>query len=283
MRLLECIPIELSSVISQIDGITELRIRDYGVARVCVGGTWFWVGKTKLESSIVFAQKLGVVCDGIVRACCDGSVFAFEKMLVNGYFTMDDGVRIGVCGDIGNENPVSFRHFTSLCIRFPHDIRCVPSQVIEQCADKNLLVVAAPGCGKTTFLRDFAQRLSTRENVVVVDERGELFPVCTEEHNLDVFRYVRREYACEAAIRSLSPDRIVCDELTQTDVSWVKRALGCGVRLACSAHGICLEDVRSLLGSVLDGFQTVVLLDKMHRAKIYSEKMRSTMAENKEI
>ena len=33
-----------------------------------------------------------------------------------------------------------------------------------------------PGCGKTTLLRDMARQISKVEAVVVVDERGELFP-----------------------------------------------------------------------------------------------------------
>lgn len=283
MRLLECIPVDIARVISGVDGITELRIRDYGVARVLVQGVWFWIGKTNLESSIAFGRRLGAVCDDIVRACCDGSVFAFEKMLVNGYFTLDDGVRIGVCGDIGNDNPISFRRFTSLCIRFPHDVRCVSAQIMEQCVDKNLLVIAPPGGGKTTFLRDFAQRLTARENVVVVDERGELFPICSNEHNLDIFRYVRRDYACEVAIRSLSPDRIVCDELSQNDTKWIGRTVNCGVRLACSLHGENVEDAQNLLGNVFNSFQIIIVLDKKHRGQIYSEKIRSTMSEKQEI
>ena len=86
-----------------------------------------------------------------------------------------------------------------------------------------------PSSGKTTFLRDIARSLSlgrfaSGRRVAIVDERGELggfdLGPCA-----DILRGYPKETGLEVALRTLSPEVIVCDELSQRDFKAVQGAL----------------------------------------------------------
>lgn len=281
MRLAECVPKAVGNILLT-ENVNEIRIRNNCPVRICVDGDWFWVGKNGLEKSAVWGVAVGEVCDEIVKNACQNSIFAYEKMLVNGYFTLEDGCRIGVCGDMSAER--CFRKFTSLCVRVPKVVRCVSDAVFEAAKTGCLIVVSPPSCGKTTYLRDIAAKLSKSKNVVVSDERGELFPAgLNANHCCDVLRFANREYAFGVAVRSLAAEYLVCDELTADDLPWVERCLCCGVKLICSLHGECLTDTERFLGKLCGLFSTVVLLDKNHRETIYSVKNGSTISENGDL
>lgn len=110
-----------------------------------------------------------------------------------------------------------------------------------------VLVIGAPGAGKTTLLRELAARLSETRRVAVVDTRGE---ICLP----GVGRYLTALTDCpaaegmEIAVRTLSPEAIVTDEIGREEVAGVLRCLKCGVPLFASAHGGSLSDLRGRAG-----------------------------------
>lgn len=110
-----------------------------------------------------------------------------------------------------------------------------------------VLVIGAPGAGKTTLLRELAARLSETRRVTVVDTRGE---ICLP----GVGRYLTALTDCpaaegmEIAVRTLSPEAIVTDEIGREEVAGVLRCLKCGVPLFASAHGGSLSDLRGRAG-----------------------------------
>lgn len=255
MKYFECLPSDAGKFISQLADVREVRLRNGKPIRLNVGGKWFWLGKNCLQTSCLGALNFQSVCDEFVKKACNQSVYAYEKMLAQGFFTMSDGCRVGVCGVMG-ANGV-FQQYTSVCVRTAKYHSCV-----DVALNNSFIVAGPPRSGKTTFLRDFACKTSTFCNVVVVDERGELS--CCEGFDkksfCDVFRYTDKKYAFQVAVRTMSPDWIVCDELSQGEISLLENAVTCGVKVAASLHASGVEEVRQKLGQAVNVFNNVVLL-----------------------
>jgi len=121
----------------------------------------------------------------------------------------------------------------------------------------NTLIIAPPGAGKTTFLKDFIYQLSDRNllyNVLVLDERGEL-TINTELGNYyDIIRFSRKKIGFENGIRALSPDIIATDELNEIeDVDAIKFAINSGVNILATIHADSLETFKKK-----DGFKQLI-------------------------
>lgn len=235
-----------------------MRLRNNCPIKVNIDGAWFYVGAHSLVTLPQHAEKLSEnACDEFVKIACNNSVYAYEKMLAEGFFTLDDATRVGVCGIVG-KNGV-FQKYTSLCMRTARQIDCVANL-----PSNSILVAGAPCSGKTTYLRDLAVKLSQRENVVIVDERGELSccPTFQAKSFCDVFLYADKKYAFEVGVRTMSPDWIVCDELSPQDVTAIPDVLSSGVKLAASIHAETEHDLAAKMGGALSYFHTAVFLER---------------------
>ena len=263
MKLLDCLPLELSDALFKLRDIRELRVRNNRAVRLNVAGVWYYVCSSGLTQDVSKALVFDDVCDNIVKIACNNSVYAYEKMLAKGFFTLEDGVRVGVCGDVAGSADVVFRRYTSLCFRIPHYVGCVDSATLNQCKKGNVVVVGPPCSGKTTFLRDLAVKLSRQYSVLVVDERGEMFydDELLNSSNCDVLKWASKAYAFEVGVRAMSPDYIVCDELSDSDGAFVKSCVNSGVNIACSVHGFTLVDFSKKFDMIND-FETAILLNK---------------------
>lgn len=262
MKLLDCLPENVATELQDLNNLRELRIRNGGAVKVNVSGVWYFLGINSLCVTSRKAIVVGNVCDVIVKRACSNSVYAYEKTLANGFFTLEDGVRVGVCGYVFGADRNIFQQYTSLCFRIPHYVNCVSAETVKKCVNKNVLVIGAPGTGKTTFLRDLSVKLGQQNNVLVVDERGELFydEQLMSISGCDVLKWAGKPYAFEVGVRAMSPSHIVCDELAESDISFVKSCINSGVNLICSAHGHCKEDFDKRFG-LLDCFNVVIDLN----------------------
>ena len=199
----------------------------------------------------------------------------------HGYITASGGHRIGLCGEVtvrdGEIQGISAVY--SLNIRIARDISGVSRNL--QLRKENLLVLGPPGSGKTTLLRDIIRRYSANYQIVVVDERGEIFPPNASFDtgmNTDVLLGANKEKGIDMALRTMSPQIIAVDEITaEGDCDALIRAGWCGVSLLATAHAASVEDLRHrrvyrpLIECGL--FDTVVVLrpDKTW----YTERMKS--------
>lgn len=244
MKMLDCLPAQIANELQETKNLRELRIRNGGAVKVNVSGRWYYLGVNALCVSPQRAIAVGNVCDDIVKKACCNSVYAHEKTLANGFFTLEDGVRVGVCGHVFGADKSIFQRYTSLCFRVPHYVNCVSVDTLKKCCGNNVLVIGSPGAGKTTFLRDLAVKLGQTYNVLVVDERGELFydEQLVANSGCDVLKWATKPYAFEVGLRSMAPDYIVCDELTESDGAFVKACISSGVNLICSAHAFSIVD-----------------------------------------
>lgn len=163
-----------------------------------------------------------------------------------GYITAPGGHRIGMCGEMIYQNGVleGIREIHSLCIRVARDFPEVGKRAAEESG--SILIIGAPGWGKTTLLRDIARQIAENEAVCVVDERKELFPNgFSRGKRMDVLTGCPKDVGIEIALRTMGPSCIAVDEITaQADCYALIQAANCGVRLLATAHGASIQDYR---------------------------------------
>ncbi len=241
MKFWECLPVWVADCVKGKD-VREIRLRNNAVARVNVGGRWYCCSREGLITNAPSCAKLDVPCDDIVRLACNNSIYAYEQMLARGYFTLADGSRFGVAGSYSSVGQV-FKRYTSICIRIPHCVSCADERVMGVVESGNTVIFGPPSSGKTTLLRDVAKRLSTKHNVSVLDERGEL-DVGDALHDCDVLKWTSKTEGFEMALRSLSPEYVLCDELSASDLSWINRAASCGVKVIATLHAGNIDEVK---------------------------------------
>ncbi|RKJ39621.1 stage III sporulation protein AA [Acutalibacter sp. 1XD8-33] len=202
---------------------------------------------------------------------CGHSVFSHENEIREGYVNWDGLCRVGVCGTAVTENHrvKALRDITSLVFRIPRDVPGCGDRLFQKGVDpaRGLLIAGEPSSGKTTFLRDVARSLSLgrfgpSRRVAVLDCRGELggfdLGPCA-----DILRGYPKAEAFDAAIRTLSPEVLVCDELAPQDLEPVLRSVYAGVGLVATVHAQARHiKSRPLCRELLDtgAFQTLAVL-----------------------
>ena len=162
-----------------------------------------------------------------------------------GYLTGPGGHRIGICGEavIRQGRMDGIRQVSSLCIRVARDFPGLAKDLADLTG--SVLILGAPGWGKTTLLRDLIRQKSSREvHVSVVDERGELFPPGTGRGDrTEVLTGCPKAQGIEILLRTMGPRIIAVDEITaQEDCDALRQAACCGVTLMATAHAGSLQE-----------------------------------------
>lgn len=161
-----------------------------------------------------------------------------------GYITAKGGHRIGLCGEAVSQQGeiTAMRNYTSLCIRVARDVPGIAERLSN--VKGSVLILGAPGWGKTTLLRDMIRQLGRSETVCVADDRGELFPKGFDRGpRTDVVTGCSKEAGISMLLRAMGPDCIAVDEITDpADTSALLQAANCGVRLLASAHATAVSD-----------------------------------------
>lgn len=177
-----------------------------------------------------------------------------SQTISQGYITATGGHRIGVCGEaiVNNGVMTGVRHATSLCIRVARDFVGISKGFAFD--DSSVLIVGAPGRGKTTLLRDLIRRYSSECNgsIAVLDERGEIFPVTNGRvcfscgNQTDIMTNCSKPSGIQILLRTMGPSCIAVDEITlEADCMAILDAVGCGVKLFATAHAGSINDLKS--------------------------------------
>lgn len=163
-----------------------------------------------------------------------------------GYITASGGHRIGIGGEVVYKDGQvkGIREIRSLCIRVARDFPGIGKKAAV--LPGSVLILGAPGWGKTTLLRDLSRQVSENETVSVVDERGELFPEGFRKgKRMDVLTGCPKSVGINMMLRTMGPDCIAMDEITaEDDCQALIQAANCGVRLLSTAHAASVSDFR---------------------------------------
>ena len=233
------------------------------------------------DSTVSAMVKNGVVVasEEEIRECiekvCSYSVYAHQNEMAEGFITFGSGIRVGFCGTavISEGKIKSLRNIDSLNIRIPGEYpECaVPllDKLYSSGGFNGLIVAGAPCSGKTTLLKSVAYQLSSEYKygylkTAVIDERFELGSAVGI--NCDILRCYPKNTGIIHAVRVLSPQIVICDELSDDmEADNVIRCLNSGIKFAVSVHCGSKKDLinrpltRKLINS--DCFDYVVLLD----------------------
>jgi stage III sporulation protein AA len=215
------------------------------------------------------------------RILCGNSIYSHDTEIRCGYVTMRGGHRAGICGTSVFQNGFvsGLRDISSINIRIAREVMGCADAILYQLKDSingGLLLAGPPSSGKTTILRDIARQLSSGicgniRKVAVVDERGEIagtyHGVPQNDVGLccDVLDCCPKSEGILTAVRTLSPQFIICDEIgTENEVRAVEQSLNAGVTVIASIHAGTREELvsRSQVASLLrtGAFRNVVLL-----------------------
>lgn len=233
----------------------ELRVRAGKPLSVNFSGEYRFLGAGGLCSAREALLPTAGEIEEILFSASGFSVYSVEEQLRRGFLTGGAGERIGIAGSYVYEGKsvLAVRSVTSLCIRVPHEIRGCAEEIYRRCLSEglcSLLLLAPPGEGKTTLLRDLSRLVCERRgvNVLVSDERGELSSGDLGSTS-DCILFADKLTAFTAGVRAMRPDLIVTDELFGEDYSAVRRAVESGIAVFASAHLLRAEDVPEKLFS----------------------------------
>ncbi len=220
----------------------EIRLRRGGVSSVRVGGR-----------DLPLAYKLpDSAMDDIVVSLCHGALYAYRDSIIEGYVNMKGGVRVGIGGHAGYEGGkcVGVNDVSSLVFRIPSAIAEYAEELYlswRASGMGGMLIISPPGGGKTTALRSLAPFVGTSGGgvrTVIVDERCEIDREDYLDSQVDVLAGYKRHDGIEIAVRTMSPEVIMCDEIfSERDADALEGALGAGITVIATAHGKELSDV----------------------------------------
>ena len=192
----------------------------------------------------------------ILQRVSNYSLYAFEEDIKQGFITIKGGHRIGLAGEcvMDNGKIKTIRNISSLNIRICREIIGCSNKIIEHLVKKervlNTLIISPPKCGKTTILRDIARRFSEKGNkVAIIDERSEIaasylgVPQMNLGIRCDILDNCLKSEGMIMAIRSLSPEVIICDEIGSVkDIEALVMAFNSGVNIVVTLHGYSIDD-----------------------------------------
>jgi len=207
-----------------------------------------FAGSRRRTNLVMDAKRM----DSLLAALSGFALYRFERQIAEGYIPLPGGHRAGVCGAMVRleDGRWQMKEVTSVCVRVARRIDGASAALRGHLFDpqggvRRVLLLGAPGCGKTTVLRDAALYMAKHIHVAVADEREELFAQgldCMDGVRLDVLRGVDKARAFPMLIRSMSPKVIVCDELgREEDAQAMLDAARCGVGVLASAHADGLD------------------------------------------
>lgn len=279
--VLRMLPRNIATLIDgkKIDKLQEIRIRVNRNAILKYDDEEIVTDYIPNESSMI----------EILHRLCENSIYSYQTQICNGYITLYGGHRVGITGHVvmNNGKINNINYISALNFRIAKEIIGASNKllkyVIEDGEIQNTLIVSKPGNGKTTILRDLIRNLSNMGYTVsLIDERGEIaamyngVPQNDVGLRCDVLDNVTKSIGMKIAVRTMSPDIIVSDEIgTKEDVDAINYGVLSGVHGIFTAHGNTIMDLKlnENLNKLYEQklFNKIVFLEKRGKIRnIYS-------------
>ncbi len=179
-----------------------------------------------------------------ILSICGYSLYSHQNDLANGFITFGNGNRAGVCGTavIKDQEISAVSNITSVNIRIARNYPDCAEALLSFLDNsfKGLIVAGPPCSGKTTLLKSISYKLSSEykygfRKCVLIDERYEMG--ITNGINLDVLSGYPKSAGINHAIRVLSPEIVVCDEITTlNEAENIIKGMDSGVKFIVSIH-----------------------------------------------
>ncbi len=191
----------------------------------------------------------------ILQSLCKYSVHSCSRELSQGFFTIENGIRVGVSGSFASIDTPVLKYVSGLNFRISREITGCAEELFNKVYSQNsysVLICGSVNSGKTTILRDLCRLCGNSYKVTLIDERSEIASAIdgVAQHDIgiqtDLLEGCSRANGIISAIRTLSPQLIVCDEIsTFEDCEAILRGQGCGVKFIATAHAESFEDLKS--------------------------------------
>ena len=243
MQAIACLPEERAAALSRVaeqERIEELRLRCGEAPSVRIGGA-----ERPLSLAPVTADELRETVSRAARY----SVHSYAESMRQGFLPLEGGHRLGLCGTAVAENGsvTGVRRISSLNLRVARQIDALDDIIapyIGEGAPFSLLVLAPPGCGKTTLVREWVRLVSDAgHTTAVADERGEIaglaegVPQFRIGRCTDILEGCTKKQAALMLLKTMSPALVAMDEITSPeDIEAVALCAHCGTAVLAAAH-----------------------------------------------
>ena len=233
--------------------VSEIRLSAIALSSVVLKGR-----------SIPLAVRLGYEeLNGVLRRVCDTAVFAHRDEIADGFISLKGGGRVGVCGYARYEGGrlIGVSAVSALVFRIPGGKCDLADKLHNYWRNRDysgMLICSRAGVGKTTAIRALVAMAGdsrAAKRVVVVDERCEFDLGAYKSCTVDILRGYKRERGIEIAIRTMSADIVVVDEIgNEQDCEALMLAVGAGVSVLATTHG---DDIKAIykkrtIGALID-------------------------------
>ena len=233
------------------DGLEEIRVRIGWPVELIYNNHNEWLGN---YDSMIDRQCL----DEMLNYITGYSLYAMDEEIKQGYITFSGGHRIGITGhatrDTRESRITNIVDVGGLNIRIAHERKGCAESIVPYLRKGrsiyNTLFFAAPGIGKTTYLRDVIRILGDEMKISVIDERSEIAacingkPQNDVGKRTDVLDACPKEIGIRMVLRSMSPEIIAIDEIGKKEEFELLEQMQCsGVRVLGSIHAGDIEEV----------------------------------------
>jgi stage III sporulation protein AA len=204
------------------------------------------------------AVKIGSeMIQKVLHSITEGSWYALEEELVQGYLTLPGGHRVGFTGHALQENgKIRFlRNIGSINFRIAKALKGIATPILPLLwRDKRFLktlIISPPAAGKTTLLREIIREISSGDSrlnisglhVGLVDERSEIagsyqgVPQLDVGLRTDLLDGAPKKEGIYLLLRAMNPDLIATDEIgTEDDAQVIGDVINAGVSFLVTAH-----------------------------------------------